>query len=68
MAQFLSTYQCDFRKGFSAQDCLLAMLKNRKEQMIKGNVFGVPLIDLLKAFDCLSHELIIAKRNVYAGT
>ena len=33
--------------------------------MDKGRVFGVLLTDLLKAFDCLSYESIIAKSNAY---
>ena len=65
MGQFLSKYQSGFRKGFSAQDCLLAMLEKWKRTVHKGNVFGVLLTDLSKAFDCLSHELIIAKLNAY---
>ena len=55
---FLSKYQCEFRKGFSAQQCLCltSAIDNRK-------IFGVLLTDLSKAFDCLSQDLLIAKLN-----
>ena len=61
----LSKFQCGFRKGCGAQDCLLAMLEYWKSEVDKGKVFGALLTDLSKAFDCLSHELIIAKLNAY---
>ena len=61
----LSKFQCGFRKGYGAQDCPLALLENWKNEVDKGKVFGALLIDLSKAFDCLSHELIIAKLNAY---
>ena len=61
----LSKFQCGFRKDYGAQDCLLAMLENWKSAVHKGKVFGALLTDLSKAFDCLSHELIIAKLNAY---
>ena len=61
----LSKYQCGFRKSFSAQHCLLAMLEKWKNAVDKGKVFGALLTDLSKAFDCLPHELIIAKLNAY---
>ena len=61
----LSKFQCGFRKGYGAQDCLFVMLEHWKSAVDKGKVFGVLLTDLSKAFDCLSHELIIAKLNAY---
>ena len=36
-----------------------------KNAVDKGKVFGALLSDLSKAFDCLPHELIIAKLNAY---
>ena len=65
MNQFLSKYQCGFRKGFNAQHCLLAMLKKWKKAVDTKKVFGTLLTDLSKAFDCLLHDLIIANLNVY---
>ena len=61
----LSKYQCGFRTDFSAQHCLLAKLEKWKNDVDKGKVFGALLTDLSKAFDCLPHELIIAKLNAY---
>ena len=61
----LSKYQCDFRKGFSTQHCLLAMLEKWKRSVDNGKAFGALLTDLSKAFDCLDHELLIAKLNAY---
>ena len=36
-----------------------------KSSLYKGEAFGKLLTDLSKAFDCLSHELIMAKSNAY---
>ena len=65
MDQFLSKYQCGFRKGFNAQHCFLAMLETWKKAVDNRKVFGALLTDLSKAFNCLPHDLIIAKRNAY---
>ena len=65
MDPLLSKYQCGFRKGRSAQHCLLAMLKKWKNAVDKGKIFGALLTDLSKAFDSLSHDLLIAKLNAY---
>ena len=61
----LSKFQCGFRKGYGAQHCLLMMLETWKEAADNNKAFGELLTDLSKAFDCLSHDLLIAKLHAY---
>ena len=49
----LSKFQCGFRQGFSAQHCLLVMVKKMKKIRDKKGVFAAVLTDLSKAFDCI---------------
>ena len=58
--KILSKCQCDFRKGFSAQDCLLVIIEKWKRMLDNGGVCGALLTDLSKAFDCLPHDLLAA--------
>ena len=60
-----SKYQCGFRKGYSAQHCLLVMIEKWKRIVDYGGVFGALLTDLSKAFDCIPHDLFIAKLEAY---
>ena len=41
------------------------MLEKWKGTVVDKKVFGALLTDISKAFDCLSHELMIAKLNAY---
>ena len=61
----LSPNQCGFRKGFSAQHCLISLIEKWKKGIDNGGAFGALITDLSKAFDCLSHELLIAKLEAY---
>ena len=61
----LSKYQCGFRKGYNAQHCLIVLIEKWKKSVDNGGAFGALLTDLSKAFDCLSHELLIAKLEAY---
>ena len=61
----LSDYQCGFRKGFNAQHCLVVMIEKWRKILDKGESFGALLTDLSKAFDCLPHDLLVAKLHAY---
>ena len=62
---FFSKFQCDFWNGFSLQQCFLSMLEKWKLAVDNQKRFWALLWDLSKAFDCLSHDLFIAKLNAY---
>ena len=63
--QIFAVYQCSFRKGINPPQCLIAMLERWNLSKDKGDSFGDLLTDLSKTFDCLSHELLIAKLAAY---
>ena len=46
-----SKFQCGYRKGYSAQHCLQAMIKKWKTALDNEGVFAALLTDLSKAFD-----------------
>ena len=46
--EFLSKYQCGFRKVYSTQYCLLATLEKWKSAVNNGKSFGALLTDLSK--------------------
>ena len=50
-----------FRKNHSTQHGVLVLLEPWKSNDDQEMVFGALLIDLLKVFDCLPHDLLLAK-------
>ena len=61
----LSPYLFGFRKGHSTEQCLVVMLEAWKKVLDEKGTAGAILTDLSKAFDCLNHDLLIAKLNAY---
>ena len=60
----LSKCQFGFRKGHSAQQCLLTMTEKWRDSLDQNGTWAGLLTDLI-AFDCLPHDLLIAKLHVY---
>ena len=58
-----SKFEFEFRKGFNAQHCLLAMLEKKRKTLDEGSETGAALTDLFKAFDCIDRNLLITKLN-----
>ena len=63
--KYLSPSLCGFRKGHSTQHCLAVMIEQWKKAIDNKEHAGGVLTDLSKAFDCLNHELLIAKLAAY---
>ena len=57
--------QFGFRIGISARQCLITLIETWKKYIDSNEFFGALLTDLYKVFDCVNHELLIAKLNAY---
>ena len=63
--KYLSPFLCGYRRGFSTQHALLALIEKWRKIMDKKGFGGAVLMDLSKAFDTINHELLIAKLHAY---
>ena len=63
--KFLSPYLFGYRKEHSTEQCLTVMLETWKKAIDTKSKAGAILTDLSKAFDCLNHDLLIAKLEAY---
>ena len=61
-----SKLQCSFRKGHSAQHCLLVLIKECCKVLDIRGFDGLLLTDLSKPFGCIDHELLIEKLHAYS--
>ena len=54
-----------YRKGHSCHHVLLDLTEEWRKYLDNDKIVGAVLMDLSKAFDCLPHELLIAKLAAY---
>ena len=62
---FLSHILCGFRKAHSTQHALFKLLQSWQKELDNRGFVGTILVDLSKAYDCIPHELLIAKLKCY---
>ena len=61
----LSSFLSAYRKMYNTQHVLLRLIEEWKNKLDRNYVVGAILMDLSKAFDCIPHDLIIAKLAAY---
>ena len=61
ISKFVSAY----RKTYSSSHVLIRLIESWKNALDIGKVSGAVLMDLSKAFDCIPHDLLIAKLHAY---
>ena len=65
MNNFLKELHCGFRKAHSIQHALFKLLQAWQKELDNSGLIGTILMDLSKAYDCLPHDLLIAKLGAY---
>ena len=61
----LSQVLCGFRKARSTHHPLFRLLQKWQKEFDSGRFIGAMLMDLTKTYDCLRHDLLIAKLEAY---
>ena len=62
---FLNNILCGFRKAHRTQHALFKLLQSWQQVIDNGGFIGTILMDLSKAYDCIPHNLLIAKLECY---
>ena len=65
LEKHLNSILCRFRKGHYTQHALFKLLQAWQEELDKSGFVGTILMDSSKAYDCLRHDLLVAKLEPY---
>ena len=64
---FLNNILCGFQKTHNTQNALFKLLQSWQQVLDNGGFIGTILMDLSKAYDCILHNLLIAKLECYGA-
>ena len=65
LEQYLNSLLCGFRKTHSTQHALFRLLQEWQNELDKSGFVGTILMDLSEDYECLPHDLLIAKVRAY---
>ena len=65
LEKYFSSFLSAYRKNYSSQIMLTSLIEEWRKNLDKNFVVGAVLTDLSKTFDCIPHDLLIAKLSVY---
>ena len=63
--KFLSVFISAYRKSYSSNHVLIRLTENWKQSLDNQKFVGAVLMDLSKVFDCVPHDLLVAKMHAY---
>ena len=66
MQKFLDKILCGFRKADSTQHALFRLLQAWQKELDNSGNVGTFVMDLSKAYDCIPHDLLIAKLEAHS--
>ena len=61
----LSVFIAAYRRAYSTQHVLIRLIEDWRSNLDNDYLVGAVLMDLSKAFDCIPHDLLIAKLHAY---
>ena len=62
---YFSSHPSAYRASYNTQYVLLRLIEKWKTNLDNNFVVGAVLEDLFKAFDCIPHDILIAKLAAY---
>ena len=63
--KFLSKFNAAYRENYSSSHVVISVVENWKQALDENFAVGTVLMDLSQTFDCIPHDLLIAKLYAY---